>query len=282
MQEIVSDSGANDHGAQTINGHHFGKVVVYIQGAGKANAAGKLQLVSGTKAVQGSYTLLGGEEVTLAFQLLGGLFVTVQGGGHLLVIYPLVAHELELVGTFRGLEVLVSGINELGGQFVLLLQGGIGQGSVNHVLGQVRTLLVGQRAVEVASRLRERRAYIINKRSSFVHLLEHLGELGDFSGGLVGHVHQSFELLGAGFHHHVGGYHTVLVGRIVQDELFHIRDVRCFGLPGETGSFADVAADAFAVNVPIHEGRDDEAEGAYTYHRGENDKTFLVFHDNMI
>ena len=67
------------------------------------------------------------EQVTLLCQSLSTCLVTLKGSCHLLILQPLVADELQLIISLGCLQILVGGLDETGGQLVLLLQGGVSQ-----------------------------------------------------------------------------------------------------------------------------------------------------------
>ena len=233
------------------------------------------------EGAQSSGGLLGSEEGTLVLKFLGALFISLQGGGHQLIISPLIANEEETVIGLGVLYILVRYVNELSGQFVLLLQGGIGQGSVDGVLGQFRTLFSAEGGIQVFTRTHEGGAYIVNGDINLVHLVQNLLELGNFTSHLVGHIHQGAELLGARLHHHISSHNTISVRGVALDQFFHIGDILDSRLAGETGTLADVATCLTVVDGPVDEVGKNQARGAHGHYGTQNDNTFLAFHGNM-
>ena len=67
------------------------------------------------------------EQVTLLGQSLCSDLVTLEGCGHLLILQPLVADELQLIITLSSLQILVGDLDELVSQLILLLQRGVCQ-----------------------------------------------------------------------------------------------------------------------------------------------------------
>ena len=270
------------HNGERLDDNFFGDCfdngVFNVQRVGHAGALQNCDLLNHSKGTQGGYALFGRQQATLLLQSLSALGITFEGGGHELVVHPLVTDKQEAVAGFVILYIFIRNINELGGQFVLLLQGGIGQGSVDGVLGQIRALLSIEGGVDVFSGTHKGCAYIINGNVHLVHLVNHVGIFRDVTGHLVGHVHQGAELLRACVHYHISGNNTVLVVRIARHELLHIGKALVSGFAGKTGRLADVATGAVFVNGPVHQGGNDETHGANDNHRAQNDKTFFVFH----
>lgn len=178
------------------------------------------------------------------------------------------------------LYIVVRHFNELTGQLVLLLQRGVGQGGVDGVLGQVRTLFAVKGGIDILTRTQEGGAYIVHGYIDLVHLVKHFCILRDGSGHLVGHVHQHTELLGARLHYRIGGDDTILISRVVQDELFHVGDALGGSLAGETGRLADVTTGIVGIQRPAEEVGQDQARGAYGYYGAQDDDTFFAFHGN--
>ena len=231
---------------------------------------------------KGNHRLLASEQIALFGQLLSRLLVALQGGGHLLVVHPLVADELQLVAGFGRLQILVGRIDETGGKLVLLLQGGVSQGSVDGVLGQVGTGLAGQSGVQIGAGRCDLRVDIVHHLARGVHIFKDIRVRGDVAGHLVGHVDQGSELKGAGLHHHVNRGNVVLECFIVREELLHIGKALGRSLAGEAGGLGDVAAGVVFVDRPVYERGNNETDGACENDRGQNDNTFLAFHDFMI
>ena len=263
-----------------LTGNSFDKGIVHIHRVGDAGALQDGKLMGKVEGTKGGHTLLGRQEVTLLFKFLGALFITFEGSGHKLIVNPLVTDKQETVTGLITLDILIGNLDELIGQLVLLLQSGVGQGGVDGILGQIRTLLTIKGGADVFTGTDQGRAYIINGNVYFVHLVNHIGILGNVAGHLVGHVHQGAELLRACLHNHIGGHDTVLVVRIAHNEFFHIGSALTGGLAGETGRLADVTAGTVLVNGPVHQGRNNQSHCANGNHRTQNDKTFFVFHDN--
>ena len=233
------------------------------------------------EGAQSSGSLLGSEEGTLVLKFLGALFISLQGGGHQLIISPLIANEEETVVGLGILYILVRYVNELNGQLVLLLQGGIGQGSVDGVLGQFRTLFSAEGGIQVFTRTHEGCADIVNGNINLVHLVQNLLELGNFTSHLVGHIHQGAELLGARLHHHISSHNTIPVRGVALDQFLHIGDVFDSRLAGKAERLADIAAGVIVIYGPVDEVGKNQARGAHGHYRTQNDNTFLAFHGNI-
>ena len=82
--------------------------------------------------------------------------------------------------------------------------------------------------------------------------------------------------------YNMGNNRTVLVFLVVHEQLFHISKALRRGLAGEAGRLGDVATGVALVNRPVHQGGNNETDGAGDHDRGQNDNTFLAFHDSMI
>ena len=89
------------------------------------------------------------KQVALLGQCLSSGLVTIEGCGHLLIIYPLIAHELKAIIALGSLQILVGSINETVGQLVLLLQSGVSQRSVDCGLFQIRALFSAEGGIKV-------------------------------------------------------------------------------------------------------------------------------------
>ena len=229
-----------------------------------------------------SQRLFTGEQIALFGQLLSRLLIALQGSGHLLVVHPLVPDELQLVVSFGRLQILVGRLDETGGKLILLLQGRVGQRSVDGVLGQVGTGLTGQGSFQIGTRRCDLRTSILHHLARGVHIFKDIGERGNIASHLVGHVHQRCELKGARLHDHIDSGHVVLEVLVIRDQLLHIGKALRSSLAGETGRLGDVAAGVVYVNRPVDQGRNNETDCAGENDRGQNDNTFLAFHDFMI
>ena len=265
-----------------VDGEEFGHRILDFQLMGKFRAGTDDSLLVKSEFTKGNHRLLASEQIALFGQLLSRLLVALQGGGHLLVVHPLVADELQLVAGFGRLQILVGRIDETGGKLVLLLQGGISQRSVDGVLGQVGTGLAGQGGVQIGAGRGDLRVDIVHHLARGVHIFKNACVRGDVAGHLVGHVDQGSELKGAGLHHHVNRGNVVLEFFIVREELLHVGKALGRSLAGEAGRLGDVAAGVALVDRPVYKRRNDETDGASKNDRGQDDDTFFTFHDSMI
>ena len=261
-----------------VIGKDVGKVVVDVQGIAEVCIADQDGGIAEIAIVQRVCGLLRGQRIAFLLEFGGGFRVIVQGGGHLLVVHPLVADEFQLLAAIGVLQIVVGRRNETVGQLVLLLERGVGQRSVDGVLGQVGTVLSAQGGVDVVSGFSERGADVVDRRTDIVHVLEDGVEFADAAGCLVGKIHKGVELFGAGLHDYITGHDTIFICFVIEEEFLHVADTFNGSLAREAGGFADVAAGLVAVDIPVHEGGEDKTEGANDDYGSENEDTFL-FHN---
>ena len=217
--------------------------------------------------------------MTLIFHFGSSLFILFQDGGELLILYPLVAHEFEAVFTGVAGQISIGRVDETGGQAILLLQGGVSQGSVGGILGQILGFFSAQGAVQVLTGLLHGFAYVGDHGLGGLHILEHGSKLLDVACNLIGHIYQGVELLRARLHYKIGGDDTVFIIFVVQQELLHIVGILRGGLAGETGRLGHVSAGIVNIYRPVENLGGDETQEAYGYYRYQNDDdAFFLFH----
>ena len=110
-------------------------------------------LIGNAEISHGYECLFARKQVALLGHCLSSVLVAIEGSGHLLIVYPLVANELQVVITLSCLQILIGGIDEFICQLVLLLQGGISQRGIDGGLLKIRAFLSAEGGFKIVSRL---------------------------------------------------------------------------------------------------------------------------------
>ena len=185
--------------------------------------------------------MLGIQEVSFLLEGVGGFYVVFQGGGHLQVLHPLVAYELETVVGLVVFQIFVGSFNETVGQVILLLQSIVSQGCIGGVLGQIIGLFSTQGCIQVFTGSLHGSAYIFGRLPGLLHVFDDALEFRDIAGNFGRHVYQGVELGRTGVHHNVREHDGVLEVFVVEEQFVHVAKSvgGCFA--GEAGRLGNIA-----------------------------------------
>ena len=143
----TADLGEQTH--QGFFGQRFGQRTIDFHILNDESTLNHSGLFGNAEISHGYERLFARKQVALLGQCLSSGLVTVEGSSHLLIVHPLVTHELQVIIALGSLQILVGGLDETGGQLVLLLQGGVSQRGVDGGLFQVGALLSVQGGIQV-------------------------------------------------------------------------------------------------------------------------------------
>ena len=141
--------------------------------------------------------LFGCQQVALFVKCLCTFFISFESSGQLLIVNPLVAHQLQLVATLGIGQILVGSLDKLVGQCILLLQLGVGQRGIDGVLCQFGAFLTTQSFFHLLANIVQLCIHIVNHFANPIHLLNQRCILWNLASHLVRQVNQTGKLLRA-------------------------------------------------------------------------------------